>query len=293
MDYYRQHLDVSRGAGNAFKTADAFNGLGRMATVQYDWAGALEYHNYGEYLCGQNHYHLGWGWSLNARGELARAQKNYRQAATYFQESVALFEAAHNPGAYRLAAQNLAFALLALGDVNAAERLFGDVLAFWKNGGAQHGMALCLIGFADIALVKREPKKAALLLAFAARLIGEIGVQLELGDHQDYERTVSKLYDVLSEDQYLEIAERAQRLTLEDLFAQTLSAVHSQPAQTLTPRERDILRLVAAGLTDKQIATQLFISAHTVNSHLRSIYRKLNVNTRTAAIHAAQHASLL
>jgi DNA-binding CsgD family transcriptional regulator len=291
--YYRQHLDASQQAGNVFKVADAFNGLGRMATVQHNWAGALEYHDYGEYLCGQNDYHLGLGWSLNARGELERAQKNYRQAAAYFQKSVAFFEAVRNPGAYRLAAQNWAFALLALGDVKAAERLFHDVLAFWKKGSALHGMSLCLIGFAGVALAKREPKKAAMLLAFSARLIGEIGVQLELGDHHDYERTLSKLYDVLSEDEYLEIAERAQHITLEECFAQTLSRPDFEPTQALTTREIEILRCVARGLTDKQIAVYLTISAHTVNAHLRSIYRKLDVNTRTAAIHAAQQASLL
>jgi ATP/maltotriose-dependent transcriptional regulator MalT len=292
-DYYRQHLDVSQEVGDVFKIADALNGLGRMATVQHDWAGALEYHDYGEYLCEENDYHLGLGWSLNARGELERAQKNYRQAANYFQESVSFFEAVHNTGAYRLAAQNWAFALLALGDVKAAERLFLDVLAFWKNGGAQHGMALCLIGFADIALVKREPKKAARLLAFAQRLIGDIGVQLELGDHHDYERAMSKLNDLLPEVDYLEIAEQAQHLTLDELFAQMGSRSGFQTAQSLTAREIEILRLVAAGLTDKQIAGQLFISAHTVNAHLRSIYRKLDVNTRTAAIYTAQQASLL
>ncbi|MEO8612874.1 MAG: LuxR family transcriptional regulator [Chloroflexota bacterium] len=293
MDYYRQHLEVSQQAGDAFKIADAFNGLGRMATVQHDWAGALEYHDYGEYLCRQNDYHLGLGWSLNARGELERAQKNYRQAATYFQESIALFEVAHNPGAYRLAAQNWAFALLALGDVKAAETLFTDALAFWKKGGAQHGMSLCLIGFADVALAKRDSTKAARQRPAAARLIGDIGVQLELGDHHDYERTMSKLYEVLPEDAYLEIAERAQSLSLNEFFAQTLPKSNLQSAHALTAREIEILRFVAAGLTDKQIAAHLTISAHTVNAHLRTIYRKLDVNTRTAAVHAAQESSLL
>ena len=45
-----------------------------------------------------------------------------------------------------------------------------------------------------------------------------------------------------------------------------------------------MLRLVAEGLTDPQIADRLFVSRHTVNAHLRGIYGKLGVNTRTAAI---------
>jgi DNA-binding CsgD family transcriptional regulator len=151
-----------------------------------------------------------------------------------------------------------------------------------------------LIGFADVSLIKGRLSDAALLLAFAERLIGQIGVQLELGDRHDYEQTMTKLAERLSEAEYQAIADRAQRLTLDELFSQThlfRSVVRSKP--TLTAREIDILRCVAAGLTDKHIAANLTISAHTVNAHLRSIYRKLDVNTRTAAVTLAQKYSLL
>jgi DNA-binding NarL/FixJ family response regulator len=48
-------------------------------------------------------------------------------------------------------------------------------------------------------------------------------------------------------------------------------------------REVEILRLVAQGLTDAQVAVQLMISNRTVNRHLTSIYSKLGVDSRTAA----------
>jgi DNA-binding NarL/FixJ family response regulator len=51
----------------------------------------------------------------------------------------------------------------------------------------------------------------------------------------------------------------------------------------LTLREEEVLRLVSAGLTDAQVAEHLVLSVRTVNSHLRSIYRKLGVRSRTAA----------
>ena len=51
----------------------------------------------------------------------------------------------------------------------------------------------------------------------------------------------------------------------------------------LTPREVEVLRLVASGLTDAQVAERLVLSVRTVHSHVRSIYRKLGVNSRTAA----------
>lgn len=55
----------------------------------------------------------------------------------------------------------------------------------------------------------------------------------------------------------------------------------------LTPREREILELVAEGKTNGQIAEQLWISAGTVRRHLENAYAKLGVHTRTAAVRAA------
>jgi DNA-binding CsgD family transcriptional regulator len=51
----------------------------------------------------------------------------------------------------------------------------------------------------------------------------------------------------------------------------------------LTPREVDVLRLVAQGLTDAEVAERLFMARRTVNTHLTSIYTKLNVSSRAAA----------
>jgi DNA-binding NarL/FixJ family response regulator len=51
----------------------------------------------------------------------------------------------------------------------------------------------------------------------------------------------------------------------------------------LTEREVEVLRLVAQGLTDAQVADQLVISPRTVNGHLRSIYSKIGVTSRAAA----------
>jgi DNA-binding NarL/FixJ family response regulator len=61
----------------------------------------------------------------------------------------------------------------------------------------------------------------------------------------------------------------------------------------LTRREVDVLRLVAVGLSDAEVAHRLFLSVRTVHAHLRSIYRKLGLRTRTAAARFAEENRLL
>ena len=61
----------------------------------------------------------------------------------------------------------------------------------------------------------------------------------------------------------------------------------------LTPRQREILDLIASGLSTSEIARELTLSTETVRNHLRSVFRELHVHTRLEAIAAAQRVGLL
>lgn len=61
----------------------------------------------------------------------------------------------------------------------------------------------------------------------------------------------------------------------------------------LTAREIKVLELIAQGLTDKAIARKFVISPHTVNAHLRSIYRKLQTHSRTGAVDLARRRRII
>jgi DNA-binding NarL/FixJ family response regulator len=61
----------------------------------------------------------------------------------------------------------------------------------------------------------------------------------------------------------------------------------------LTARQLDVLRLVAQGRSDKEIATRLLLSEHTVHRHVANIYTRLGCSTRAAAVAHAGNLGLL
>ncbi len=84
-----------------------------------------------------------------------------------------------------------------------------------------------------------------------------------------------------------------QQAQAEPEVTPTIPAQHSPSPNGLTAREVEVLRLVAQGLSDAQVADQLVISPRTVNWHLISIYRKLGVSSRAAATRYAIEQHLM
>jgi LuxR family maltose regulon positive regulatory protein len=63
--------------------------------------------------------------------------------------------------------------------------------------------------------------------------------------------------------------------------------------EPLTPREHQVLRLMAAGLSNPEIAETLIVSLNTIKTQVKSIYRKLDVHTRDDACDLARRLKLL
>ncbi len=95
-------------------------------------------------------------------------------------------------------------------------------------------------------------------------------------------------------------AHRGESVLSPDMMDLLMEQVRRMPAPSqpeewgLTPREQEVLRLVAAGLSNKEIAARMYLSPHTVKAHLRSILDKLHLHSRTeAAAWAVRHGLTL
>ncbi|WP_028280094.1 response regulator transcription factor [Arthrobacter sp. H5] len=80
--------------------------------------------------------------------------------------------------------------------------------------------------------------------------------------------------------------------TLSAPVASVLLKRMQQPETALTPREAEILELLASGLSNRELSRTLYVSETTIKTHLLHIYRKLGVDTRSAAIAEAGQRGL-
>jgi ATP/maltotriose-dependent transcriptional regulator MalT len=84
-----------------------------------------------------------------------------------------------------------------------------------------------------------------------------------------------------------------RRLGAEPDVRRVRALLGEAPPSPLSPRETEVIRLVARGATNKEIAAELFVSEHTVARHLSNIYTKLGVGSRSAATAFAYDHSLI
>ncbi|WP_425308641.1 response regulator transcription factor [Ammonicoccus fulvus] len=91
----------------------------------------------------------------------------------------------------------------------------------------------------------------------------------------------------------LERAARGETVLRADQTARVVRTMQEQRRATLSERELDVLRLVAEGRGNKEIARALFVSEATVKTHLNHVFGKLDVTSRTAAVAAARRTGVL
>ncbi len=164
-------------------------------------------------------------------------------------------------------------------------------------------LASSLEGLGEIALAEGLVAWTVRLFAAADAVRAAHAYYSPVGLKQPfYDQTVARARAQLGEQAFAALWAEGQQLTpVEALTAaarapipmsgsKAVSTSTLPPLDGLTPREVEVLRLVAMGLSKNQIAEQLVISPNTVNVHIQSIYGKLGINSRSAATrYAIEH----
>jgi DNA-binding CsgD family transcriptional regulator len=115
-------------------------------------------------------------------------------------------------------------------------------------------------------------------LARAHLLYGEwLRRERRRADAREQLRTAHRMHDAMGAEAFAERARRELRATGETARKRTVPSRH----QELTPQEAQIARMARDGLSNPEIGTRLFISAHTVQYHLRKVYTKLGISSRS------------
>ena len=208
-------------------------------------------------VLGQSENALLWGRYYDARGQAELAHDSAVRALSYASDP-------RQPLALIAANRFLGHLDTADKHFNEAEQHLQESLRLADACATPFERALTLLGLAELRLALRQRDDAG-------RLLDEVQAICEpLGAKPTLER-------------------------VDDLREQLGKVRRNSPRYPagLSPREVEVLRLVAEGLTDAEIAERLFVSRRTVTSHLTNMFNKLGVNARAAAVAAAARAGIL
>lgn len=184
----------------------------------------------------------------------------------------------------------------ALNNPAAALARYREALSLTTSLRTPEGIVRGLAGVATVA-AGDDPAAAARFFAASAAASESSGYTAALPERAVFDRAIGTARAVLGRATFQEAWTAGHTLSPDQALAEALdwlaAARHADPAaprpqfgglDALTPRERQVLRLLVAGRSNKDIAIELFISAATVKRHVSNILAKLDVTTRSAAI---------
>lgn len=230
-------------------------------------------------------------------------------ARTFLQEALALGKEMGSQDDTGRVLCGLGHLALRQEDLALARNYFEESIALlkgrWLSPRNKWVLASCLESVGEIVLIQGQPAWTVHLFAIAETIRWAHGYYSPLGiEHPLHNRTLARARAQLGEQNFAMLWAQGQSMPLEQVlktwtkeenaFSEPLLLAVPAPTPTpyanLTRRQYEVLRLVAQGLTNTQIAAQLVVSMSTVDTHIQSIYGKLGVSSRVRATrYAIEH----
>jgi predicted ATPase/DNA-binding CsgD family transcriptional regulator len=236
---------------------------------------------------------------LGNLGYYELAAGDLHAARGHLAESLDIFRALNARSDIVYETFNLGLAEYLDGSPGAAETLFAESLGLARRMGMRSPTAYALIGLALAGRGRADADWSARLHGAADQALADLGHSLQPLEGQLADLDRQRLRATMGAEDFdaqytagrtLDLAQAAHE-ALPGMQAgreavpgsETDAAVSGEAASVLTPRELDVLKLVAQGSSNSDIARRLFLSEHTVHRHLANILRKLNLSSRAAA----------
>lgn len=308
--YAKIACDLARTTASHWFMAYCLNELGNIAFALGDYAQAQ--HHYQESYAIRHSFEdaEGMAVALVRLGETALALGDHAGAWELCAQGQELYRRIGDKGGLAAALCAQAHAAVGLGKRQMARELFREALALAAAIHYVPNLLSITCGVGMLLITEQSPAPGLDLLAYVARhprasqpLVSQIQQRFdqELAYlAPDYLAALESAPVANSGEGDLEQVIHLVRAALEDrpTLTSVASAVPARASvydlpEPLSERELELLRLIAAGLKNREIAAQLIISINTVKVHINNIYGKLGVSSRVQAVARARELALL
>jgi DNA-binding CsgD family transcriptional regulator/tetratricopeptide (TPR) repeat protein len=289
-----ESLRLSREADDKLRIADSILTLAITMEVLGDLKRAKELYEEGIVLSREIGYAAILARFLLSLGFTLLLEGDYERGAALNEEAAALLrEHGYKGGSLELTLDNLGWAALMQGGHERARTSYEECLMLCKELGNKWVASDSLEGLACISAAEGTSERAARLFGATETLREAVGYQYipeEDAWREPYlaaarsrldERAWDKAWAegrAMSMEQAIEYALSEQKPTQPPSPDSEQPSSHEPPS--LTPREKEVAALVGRGLTNRRIASELFLSEHTVHHHITNILKKLNLSSR-------------
>lgn len=244
----------------------------------------------------------GAGRTLQKMGLLLVVGQDFERAAKLYEESLALARRAGDKLGIVLALWLGALASLGFGDHEQVEKLCDEGLGLATQLKHTHAVTFMLNVLAASAGAQDRPARSARLWGASEALLDSMSLTLGPAERYHYRSYVAAARESLGDAAWKAAKEEGRAMSLEGAVEYALSqdeeaimpghpSVEGSAGLLLTRRQREVCALVARGLTNDQIASELVLSRRTVETHVHRILKRLRLVSRSqiAVFWAKEH----
>lgn len=290
---HEQSLQLRRTIGDRHGEANSLTNMGNTVKDAGDPLAARHLHQQALALRQSLGDLGGVGYSYLNLGDVARRLGDAVESQAMFDRSLRAFREVGDTLGVGYALQGLGLAELLAGESRLAGAYFLEALEIRLGLSDQRGVVESVEGIAYVAASLSHVTVAVTLFGASHSLRDRIEAPLPEPDRQVYDPVLESIRRSLPQATFSSAWEKGSQMALmvaADMAATAArdaleaTSAPERPANDLSRREVEVLQLVAKGMTNAQVADQLFLSRRTVDAHLRRIYDKLNLSSRAEVI---------